>query len=178
METRRRRPSRRARGASIDVWLNSARSSDLVLSLGELEQRLRRLRSHRIARGEQQRAERAAARGEKPPPVDAQPLGAMCQSAITRRSRRSSASLIRARGSRWTNGRAFRASGDSVFVVAAGDHRRDRVRIDREHHEDVADRQRDEQQHRPEVPVARPHVAAEQVGERRELAPASRSRCP
>ena len=59
--------------------------------------------------------------------------------------------------------------GRQILAVAARDHRRDRVRIDREHHEHVADAEHDEQQHRQEVPVARPHVAAEQVRERREL---------
>ena len=52
--------------------------------------------------------------------------------------------------------------GRQILVVPPGDHRRERVRIDGEHHEDVADREHDEREHRQEVPVARPHVAAEQ----------------
>ena len=59
--------------------------------------------------------------------------------------------------------------GRLVAVVAAGHDRPQGIGIDREDHEDVSERQRDERQHRQEVPVARPDVPPEEVGQKREL---------
>ena len=62
-------------GTSIDVWPEQRALERLVLSLGELEQPLRRLRPHRVARGENGAPSAAAAGHEKAPPVDAESLG-------------------------------------------------------------------------------------------------------
>src|SRR5262245_43401650 len=60
----------------------------------------------------------------------------------------------------WSRVARFRRE---IVAIFARDHRRDRIRIDRENHEDVTHRQRDEQQHRQKMPVARPNESAEQM---------------
>src|SRR6202022_380034 len=55
------------------------------------------------------------------------------------------------------------------LVVVAGDHRRNRVRVNREYHEDMDHAQDHYHEHRHEVPVARPHISAEKIREPRQL---------
>src|SRR6185436_15829354 len=54
-------------------------------------------------------------------------------------------------------------------IIVSRDHRRNRLRIHREHHENVGDAQHHDYQHGDEMPVARPHVAAEERCKRGEL---------
>src|SRR5688572_16579010 len=59
--------------------------------------------------------------------------------------------------------------GRVLLVVAAGEDRAERVGIDSEDHENVYEAERNEQHHRNEMPVSRPDVSTQEVGEECEL---------